>query len=227
MNESISESISQSVNRSINQSIDQSSKQSINQTIHQSTNRSINESIHQSINESIIQSGIYSACRCYTQLYKQQGELPRAFSWVLKSFNQGCTPPADFTHNYITSRGNYHVFSDLSVCVSGRYLCDVFVDCGCPGDNFGGHVGVLERPEAPKGTTETQRERNGAILHENCEKSLVPKKIFWNMCLTFWRICWCFLTVSFLDVVFVDLWCHNDSKINDCGWWPTCTKHSI
>ena len=26
-----------------------------------------------------------------------------------------------------------------------------FVDFGCPGDHFGGHFGVLEHPEAPKG----------------------------------------------------------------------------
>ncbi len=63
------------------------------------------------------------------------------------------------------------------------FVC--FVDCRCPGDHFGGHFGVLEHPEAPQGTTETQRERKGTILHTNCKKSLVPQDPFWSTVLTF------------------------------------------
>ena len=36
----------------------------------------------------------------------------------------------------------------MCVCVSpGGYFLECVVDAGCPGDNFGGNVGVLEHLE--------------------------------------------------------------------------------
>ncbi len=88
---------------------------------------------------------------------------------MLKSFNQGSTLPADFKQIILKTEGQLpRFFSDPSVCVCLQV--DSFfvflVDLGCPGDRFGGHFGVLEHPEAPNGTTETQRERQGVIWCE-------------------------------------------------------------
>ena len=72
----------------------------------------------------------------------------------MKSFNQGSTLPADFTHNYIKDIGELSRFFVRPVCVRvspGGCLFVFFVDFGSPGDHVGGHVGVLEHPEAPKG----------------------------------------------------------------------------
>ena len=82
-------------------------------------------------------------------------------------------PPGQDLENFggIPEKNIVPFWSTFSICgVFLNVVCyffAVFVDFRCPGDYFGGHFGVLERPEAPKGTTETQRERKRAILHEN------------------------------------------------------------
>ncbi len=90
-------------------------------------------------------------------LYASRNPASQKFcvrAWVLKSFNQGSTLPADLTENsYGKHRGSYRVFfhTRLCVCVSGgRYFC-FFVDVGRLGSNFGGQFGVWEHREAPKG----------------------------------------------------------------------------
>ena len=73
----------------------------------------------------------------------------------------------------------------------------MFVDFGSPGDNFGGHFGVLEHPEAPKGHAMDPKmppgrdlENIGGIL----EKKLV---LFWSI----FVICFAYLLL-FSGIIF-------------------------
>ncbi len=87
------------------------------------------------------------------------------------------------------------MFSDLSVCVSpgGQCVFVVFVDFGCPGDNFGGNFGVLEHPEARKGHTMDPKMPPGQDLENfwTCRRR-IPHP-FWSTFST----CWCFFRYFF------------------------------
>ncbi len=151
----INPSINQSSNKSIRQSMNETLHQSISQSINPSTNKFINPSINDSINEWMNESIHQSINHPIDQWIN-----PSIHQYINESIIQsGIYSACQFYKKiYTTIRGNYRRVL-RPVCVSGGKCFCFFVDFACPGDHFGGNVGVLEHPEAPQRPRESDRER--------------------------------------------------------------------